>query len=313
MKRTLDSPSHRFRFLLVAFATFTTLAVTGPLASAADRERDERHAASKPAPRPAAPVRRGPGPVSRPAGGNERGGGGERGGGAAPRRSDAPVRNENKNVHVNVDNSRHTTIRNTVVVRPGPRPYGRPPYRYGGYRYYSYHPYYYHPYRPHYYGPAWHPWGFAIAALAVTAIVVSADNREYHYDQGVWYEPAPSGGYVVAPAPVGATVTTIPPAAQPVVINETTTNNYYYGGAYYEQSGDGYKVVAPTAGSIVESLPEGGEEVTRGDQKYVKVGDTYYLPTQKDGKDVYEVVQIESDESTPADATPAATGGSTSI
>jgi hypothetical protein len=80
-----------------------------------------------------------------------------------------------------------------------------------------------------------------------------------------------------------------------VVVNETT-NNYYYGGAYYEKSGDGYTVVPPTAGTVVENLPEGGEEVKIGDVTYVKFGETYYQPIQKDGKDVYEVVQIEEGE-----------------
>lgn len=49
-----------------------------------------------------------------------------------------------------------------------------------------------------------------------------------------------------------------------------TTNNYYYGGTFYEKNSDGYSVVAPTARSVVEHLPEGAEEVSMGDQKYVK-------------------------------------------
>jgi predicted transcriptional regulator YdeE len=94
---------------------------------------------------------------------------------------------------------------------------------------------------------------------------------------------------------VGATVTTIPSNAQTVVVNETT-NNYYYGGSYYQKDSKGYTVVAPTAGTIVESLPEGGEEVTIGNQKYVKFGQTYYQPIQQNGKDVYEVAQVEEDK-----------------
>jgi len=46
----------------------------------------------------------------------------------------------------------------------------------------------------------------------------------------------------------------------------------------------------------VEKLPEGGKEVTMGDEKYVKVGETYYQPTQKDGKDVYEVVEVKEEK-----------------
>jgi hypothetical protein len=178
-------------------------------------------------------------------------------------------------------------VRNTNVR------YNRPPYTYGGYHYYAHRPYYYHPYHPYAYGPAWHPWGYLAVRLATTAIIVSVASQQYHYDSGVYYVSS-SGGYTVVQAPVGATVTTIPSTAEPVVINQTT-NNYYYGGAFYEKSDSGYTVVPPTAGTIVENLPEGGEEVKIGDQTYVKFGETYYQPTQQDGKDVYEVVDVEKE------------------
>ncbi len=203
------------------------------------------------------------------------------------------VDNSKKNVNINVDNSKEINVSNNrnTVVRAGGRPYGRPPYVYGGRRYYCHGPYFYHPYRPYYWGPVWHPWGFFVATLATTAIIISVENQQYHYDQGVYYVVS-NGGYTVVAAPVGATVTTLPQGSQTVVVNETT-NNYYYGGTYFEKSGGGYTVVAPTAGTVVESLPEGGEEVRIGDVTYVKVGETYYQPIQQDGKDMYEVVQVE--------------------
>lgn len=206
------------------------------------------------------------------------------------------VDNSRKNVNINVDNSKNINVRNNrnTVVRPGYRPYPRPPYVYGGFRYYSYHPYYYHPYHPFYWGPVWHPWGFFVATLAVTAIVISVNNQQYHYDQGVYYVQS-SGGYTVVQAPVGATIKVLPEGSETVVVNETT-NNYYYGGTYYEKSDGGYTVVPPTAGTIVENLPEGGEEVKVGDVTYVKFGETYYQPVQIDGKDVYEVASVESEE-----------------
>src|SRR5262245_25330049 len=200
------------------------------------------------------------------------------------------------NVNVNVDRSRDVNVvnRRTTVVRPPIRPYPRPPYVYGGRRFYCYHPYYYHPYRPFYWGPVWHPWGFFVATLAATAIIVSVENQQYHYDQGVYYVQS-GGGYTVVEAPVGATITTLPAGSQTVVVNETT-NNYYYGGTYYEKTDKGYAVVPPTAGTVVENLPEGGEEVKIGDVTYVKYGDTYYQPIEKDGKNMYEVVNIEEGE-----------------
>lgn len=129
-----------------------------------------------------------------------------------------------------------------------------------------------------------------MAALAVTAIVVSVQNQQYHYDQGTWYTQS-SSGYTAVQAPVGGSVTNIPSGAQTVTVNNTT--NYYYGGAYYEKSGEKYTVVAPPAGAVVDNLPEGGEEVKIGDQTYVKVGETYYQPVQIDGKPKYEVAQVE--------------------
>jgi len=194
------------------------------------------------------------------------------------------------NININVNNSIHVRNNRNTIVRPAHRPYARPPHIYGGYRYNAFHPYFYHPYRPFYWGPVWHPWGFFVTTLAVTAIVVSVENAQYHYDQGVWYTSS-DGGYTAVPAPVGGTVNNIPSGAQ--TVNTGTVNNYYYGGTYYEKEGDNYKVVAPTAGTIVDSLPEGGEEITIGDVKYVKFGETYYQPVQIDGKDRYEVALVE--------------------
>jgi len=205
------------------------------------------------------------------------------------------IDNSKKNVNINVDNSKDVRIDNSrrTNVRHNSRPYGRPPHVYGGYRYHCYHPYHYHPYRPYYWGPMWHPWGFVAATIAATAIIVSVNNQQYHYDQGVYYVSSGSG-YTVVQAPVGATITTLPPSSQTVVVNETT-NNYYYGGTYYEKSSGGYTVVEPTAGTVVESLPEGGEEVKIGDITYVKVGETYYQPIEQDGKSMYEVVLMEEE------------------
>ena len=205
------------------------------------------------------------------------------------------IDNSKKNVNVNVNNSHNTNIHNNNSVRRNTyHPYTRPPYRYGGRRYNCYHPYYYHPYRPFAWGPMWHPWGFFAATLATTAIIVSVENQHYHYDQGVYYAQA-NGGYTVVQAPVGATITTLPPQSQTVVVNETT-NNYYYGGTYYEKSDKGYTVVPPTAGTVVENLPDGGKEVKMGSQNYVKVGETYYQPIQQDGKNMYEVADVEDDD-----------------
>lgn len=222
------------------------------------------------------------------------------------RNTNRPVDRSNKNVDrskvtnnrggnkINIDNSKNINInKNNTRVIASSRGYARPPYRYGGFGYYCHRPYFYHPYRPFYWGPAWHPWGWFVATLATTAIIVSINNQKYHYDQGTYYV-ASDGGYTVVQAPVGATVKTIPKEAQVVEVNETT-NNYYYGGAYYEKSDEGYTVVPATAGTIVPNLPEGGEEVKIGEVTYVQFGDTYYQPIQVDGNDMYEIVEVKEE------------------
>lgn len=199
-------------------------------------------------------------------------------------------------VNINIDNSRNTVIRNqrNVAYRPPYRPYPRPPYFWGGFGFSWYRPYYYHPFTPYYWGPVWHPWGFFVATLAVTAIVVSVDNQDYQYDEGVFYVET-SDGYVVVEAPQGATVKVIPKESETVEVSPTI-NNYYYGGTFYEQKDGEYVVVPPPAGSVVSNLPEGAEEVKVGDQTFVKYGDTYYMPVQEDGKNMYEVVQVEEEQ-----------------
>jgi hypothetical protein len=251
-----------------------------------------------------------------------------------------------RDVNINIDNSKDIRInnnRNTVVRRNTYRPYPRPPYVYGGFHYRCFHPYFYHPYRPFYWGPVWHPWGFFIATLTVTAIIVSfadADlppvpgmqeyfvmqteaalfgqdgmhsgpsmnlypesakpetpavaDGEYWYDQGVFYLKE-SNGYTVVAAPIGATIKTLPSGYETVVLDEKTgAKNYYWGGTFYEKVSKGYKVVPPTSGAVVEHLAEGGEEVKLGEVTYVKLGETYYQPIQLDGKNKYEVVDVEA-------------------
>jgi biotin carboxyl carrier protein len=256
------------------------------------------------------------------------------------------------NVNINIDNSKDIHINNSrnTVVRRGVRPYPRPPYVYGGYRYRCYHPYYFHPYRPFVWGPMWHPWGFFVATLAATAIIISvADNdmphpsdmaanyisgfdltaidkqilltgplfvtsseyqeaskrwsgtalsnvaSQYYYDQGVFYSKG-DGGYTVVAAPIGAKIKTLPSGYETVTIDDKGTKNYYYGGTFYEKVSDGYKVVAPMAGTVVEHISEGGEEVKMGDVTYVKFGETYFQPIQENGKNMYEVVDVEEDK-----------------
>jgi hypothetical protein len=175
----------------------------------------------------------------------------------------------------------------TAAVRTGPRPYAHAPYAYGGRHYYAYRPYAYHRYTPYYWGPGFYPFGAIVPTVTATAIVVSVANSQYHYANGIWYLPSGSQ-YQVVEAPVDATVTTLPSGA--VAVGE---DEFYYAGAYYKKTASGYVVVAPRAGTVVDQLPPGGEEVTMGDRKYVKFGETYYQPIEQDGQPKYEVVEVK--------------------
>jgi hypothetical protein len=197
------------------------------------------------------------------------------------------VNSGNRTTNVNIDRSRDVNIQRNTAVVAGGRPYSRAPYAYGGRRYYAHNSYAYHRYRGYGWGGAYRPWGAFVATVAATAVIVSIANQQYRYDQGVWYLPS-QGGYAVVTAPIGGVVTVLPTTA--VVVSPSL---YYYGGTYYEQTGSEYKVVAPVAGTVVEHLPEGGEEVTVGEHEYVKVGETYYQPIKKDGRDMYEVVEVK--------------------
>jgi hypothetical protein len=62
------------------------------------------------------------------------------------------------------------------------------------------------------YGRGWFGWEFAVAALAVGAMVESlpprhttiiVEDTHYYYDDRVYYRQLPDGAYIVVPAPRG--------------------------------------------------------------------------------------------------------------
>jgi hypothetical protein len=115
-----------------------------------------------------------------------------------------------------------------VVARPAPYP--RVPYYYGAHPHYSYYPYYYHPYS-YALGPE-PPWSFFAPSLGSTA-----------------YYPPANGGYTLVEAPVGTTVSSLPPSAEAVVVNGKR-GYYRFGGTYYQQTPTGFVVVATTPGIV---------------------------------------------------------------
>ena len=147
-----------------------------------------------------------------------------------------------------------------------------------------------HMWHPH----LWHPIGFFITAMAVTAIVVSVNNRNYHYDNGVYYEESTSDsgqkGYVAVPAPIGAKVPSLPEGYETVTAG--SHQYYYYGGVFYTKDTDGkYVVVQGPVGAVVANLPDGAKEETYNDVQYYNYGGIYFQPKSVNGDTQYQVVQ----------------------
>jgi hypothetical protein len=183
-------------------------------------------------------------------------------------------RTVNVNVHENVNVQRNVTVRDHVNV-----------YHTGAYR--GVHPYYYHPYRPSYWGPHWHPLGFFLGALAADAIFFNYNNQRYYYDDGCYYLPS-NGGYSVVPAPIGATVGSLPDGYETTMVGNDTF--YYFGGAFYAPIDGGYQVVAAPPGAVISQLPVGAVEQQINGQDLLVYNNVYYSPISQDGQDAYEVV-----------------------
>ena len=236
---------------------------------------------------------------------------------------------------IRVNNSRNTSVRRVNNYRPYTRPpYRYGGYRYNCYRPYFYHPYRPFVWGPRWH--PWGFFVTTLAATAIIISLADNDMpdmnangeyfvmsdygypvqvqrvlsgpydamldvhqlvalQDYYYDEGVFYIKV-EGGYTVVAAPIGASIKTLPSGYETITLEDGKTINYYYGGTFYEKTSKGYTVVPPTAGTLVEHLPEGGEEVQMGDVKYVKVGDTYYQPVKENGKNLYEIADVEEDK-----------------
>jgi hypothetical protein len=127
----------------------------------------------------------------------------------------------------------------------------------------------------------------------VTAIIVSIENQQYHYHSGVYYTQS-SGGYTVVNPPTNIVVNTLPEGAENVTIDDKAY--LYFGGAFYVKENGKYRVVDAPDGAVITNIPEGAEEVEVQDEKYVVYNYTYFKPFSQDGKDMYQVVVMETVE-----------------
>jgi hypothetical protein len=141
--------------------------------------------------------------------------------------------------------------------------------------------------RPH--GLFWHPIGFLLTTMAVTAIIVNANKKQYHYDQGVYYVQV-DDGYRAVTAPIGANIPELPDDTQDVTVGSTTY--YYYMGTFYTQDDKGFTVVTAPAGATVSYVPQGYTTQTINGTIYYEYGGVDYQPKMVDGGTAYVVAKV---------------------
>ena len=144
-------------------------------------------------------------------------------------------------------------------------------------------------YHPSNWGPSWHPLGFIAASLARDVFIFSLANRQYYYDEGVYYQPV-SGGYTVVSAPIGAVVGSLPDGYETVQLGNDYF--YYYGGTFYVGLDQGYQVIDAPIGAVVMDIPDGATQQDINGEIYLVYNNTYYEPVSFNGEDAYQVVQI---------------------
>jgi len=139
--------------------------------------------------------------------------------------------------------------------------------------------------------------GAAIASIPQDSQTVYVQDTKYYYSSGTYYQDAPSGdGYVVAQAPTGAEVQSLPDATSNVKSGSGETYQYVNGTYYDEKPADtpdaapSYEVVDAPLGAMVPDLPKDAKQQKVGDDTYFEYADTWYKPFYSGSDVVYQVI-----------------------
>lgn len=185
---------------------------------------------------------------------------------------------------------------------------------YRGITYYCYNDIWYRPYGG-YYVVCRPPYGYSLAANIISDIAWTAVRLSYYNTVANTYSQINENNAYIAEqnaviaqnnATIAAQNATIAQNQQLAQSAYTLANNlgliqsyaaadseyFYQDGVFYAKDASGeYRVIAPPAGALVESLPEDFDMVTLSDgNEYYKVDDTIYKVTVSDGKPYFEVV-----------------------
>lgn len=122
------------------------------------------------------------------------------------------------------------------------------------------------------------------------AHVVRYSGADYYFKKGVFYSyDHVHSHYVVTRPPLGVRVNVIP---QSRIIYLNDVNYYYYYGVFYRKVFNEYEVVLPPVGAIVESIPDGYEQLMVNGNTYYIVDGVQYKAVVYHGEIWYEVVKI---------------------
>lgn len=185
---------------------------------------------------------------------------------------------------------------------------------YRGITYYCYNDIWYRPYGG-YYVVCRPPYGLSLAADIISDIAWTAVRLSYYNTVANTYSQINENNAYIAEqnaiiaqnnATIAAQNATIAQSQQMAQTAYTLANSlglvqsyaaanseyFYQDGVFYSKDASGeYRVIAPPAGALVESLPEDFDMVTLNDgNEYYKVDDTIYKVTIAEGKPYFEVV-----------------------
>ncbi|GAL86201.1 hypothetical protein MYP_3430 [Sporocytophaga myxococcoides] len=130
----------------------------------------------------------------------------------------------------------------------------------------------------------------SVAYAPSSSIIISNRGINFRYYNGIFYQPM-NGSYIVASAPWGARVRTIP--VNSLRVHVASVPYYYYYGSFYTHSvqNNEYMAVQPPMGARVDFLPEGASKVYVDGNTYYEVNNTYYKAfADETGAIWYEVV-----------------------
>ncbi|MCO1334150.1 DUF6515 family protein [Microbulbifer sp. OS29] len=158
-------------------------------------------------------------------------------------------------------------------------------------------PYYYHGGHFYRHGPRGYvvvaaPLGASVVTLPTSAVQVQVGGIPYYQYANSYYQWHPaSRSYVVVAPPAPVAVVPAPiavvPAPAPVVVAAAPVSAPATVPATPNPGPEGF-----LAGQVVETLPKGyAAEIINGIQ-YYRYGGNYFMPTQRDGHEVYVVVKL---------------------